>query len=277
MNLNQVDLDNILQELTGSSKTFELFQDLAIYGNKTQLYDELKIRLETCIKYSHLALPALIKSIREYESKKPEKNFESISEELYQNKMHPIVMHLYYALAEPFLLRNTVKSELLYLAFKLNRIKNIFIGGVGSGEILNNLSKVPGINQEKLSVFAIDISKSAIEFCQRETYKFKTKFEAQDLDFYPLKEKYHLAELSEVIEHVRTPSKVLKNVGQQADLILVTIPIMLDVPDHLHVFNIRNILELILKADLDIIYQTIRNSFYVRQFFYFALLKSKAS
>ena len=39
-------------------------------------------------------------------------------------------MDLYYAISEPFLLRKKVKEEMLYLAFKLEEIKNIIINDV---------------------------------------------------------------------------------------------------------------------------------------------------
>lgn len=276
--LAQKDLENFLEKVTGARNAYELFERLGIYGPRTHLFDLLKGRLEYCMSYLEIDFPTLFRKMMEYQKKNPEKEFGAINSELYQDEMHPIVMTIFYAISEPFMLRRIVKQELLYLAFKLEKIRKIFIAGVGCGEIFENIARVPLIEKpEEITVKGVDISVPAIDFCKKrdELYKFKIISEVADLDFCGFSEEYDLVELSEVVEHVREPQKLMDKVANSSKLVLVTIPIMLDVPDHLHVFNVAQVRKMINNSNMEIIYETLRNSFYVRQFFYFALLRGR--
>jgi len=277
-NLTQKDLEDFLENTCGTRNAYELLERLGIYGTRSYLFDLLKSRLEYCMNYLKIDFSILFQKMVEYQRKNPGKEFGAINSELYQNEMHPIVMTIFYAISEPFMLRKIVKQELLYLAFKLEKIRKIFIAGVGCGEIFENISRVPLIkNPEEIIVKGVDISLPAIDFCKKrsELYKFKIISEAADLDFYEFSEEYDLIELSEVVEHVREPQKLMNKAANSSKLILVTIPIMLDVPDHLHIFNVAQVREMIQKANFEVIYETLRNSFYVRQFFYFGVLKGR--
>jgi 2-polyprenyl-3-methyl-5-hydroxy-6-metoxy-1,4-benzoquinol methylase len=277
-NLTREDLEDFLERITGARNAFELFEKIGIYGPQTYLFDLLKSRLEYCMGYLGVDYPTLFRKMMEYQRINPLKEFGAINSELYQNEMHPIIMTIFYAISEPFMLRKIVKQELLYLAFKLEKIRKISIAGVGCGEIFENISRAPLIEKpEEITVKGVDISVPAIDFCKKrsELYKFKIFSEVADLDFYEFSEKYDLIELSEVVEHVREPQKLMNKVANSAKLVLVTIPLMLSVPDHLHVFNVAQVREVIQKANLEIIYETLRNSFYVRQFFYFGILKGR--
>ncbi|MBU1027173.1 MAG: class I SAM-dependent methyltransferase [Candidatus Margulisbacteria bacterium] len=276
--LTKKNLEAFLEKLTRNKDTFALFERVGLYGTQDHLFSFLKSRLEYCMDYLGVDFPTLFQRMMEYQKKNPQKEFGQINAQLYQDEMHPVIMALFYAVSEPFMLRKIVKQEILYLAFKLQKIKKIFIAGVGCGEIFENISKIPLIKDpEQIKVIGLDISASAIDFCKKRTslYKFKIISEIADLDFYEFSEKYDLTELSEVIEHVRDPQKLVNKAANSSKLILVTIPLMLDVPDHLHLFNVAKAREIIRNAKLDIIYETARNSFYVRQFFYFALLKGR--
>ena len=276
--LTQKDLENFLKELTKSKDIFGLYEKAGIYGARAHLFNALKGRIEYCLDYLSVDFSTLVQRTLEYQNKNPKKEFGAINSELYQDEMHPVVMAMYYAISEPFMLRKNVKQELLYLAFKLQEIKNIFIAGVGCGEIFENISRVPLIAcPQEISVKGVDISKSAVNFCKERSskYTFKTVSEVVDLDFYNFSDKYDLIELSEVVEHVREPQKLINKAADSSKLILATIPLMLNVPDHLHVFSIAKIKEMFKTAKLDMIYGTLRNSFYIKQFFYFALLKGR--
>lgn len=275
-NLTREEMESFLKDLTGTANIFDHLQKLGIYGSKEMLFASLKSRLEYAIDYSGITFDQLKKEISDSEKKHPEKKFEAINEVFYQDKLHPVIMHVMYGMAEPFILRSVVKQEMLYLAFKLSNPKKIFIGGVGCGEILNTINNVPLGNPLELEVKGVDISKPSIEFCEKRkgAFKFKSGFECLDLDLSDMDSVYDLSELSEVLEHVRDPQKLLQKVGAKSKYTFVTIPLMLDVAEHIHLFDMKSIIQLIRGAGLDIVYYTVRNSFYVRQMFFFGLLKN---
>ena len=277
--LTQKDLEEFLQKITGNKDVFALYQKVGIYGSREHLFSLLKSRIEYCLSYLKTDFPTLFARMMAYQKKNPKKEFGEINGELYQDEMHPIVMMLFYVISEPFILRKIVKQELLYLACKLERIRKILIAGVGCGDFYDNIANVPLIkDQSSLTVKGLDISRPAVAFCNERAslYQFKSTAEVGDLDFYDYKEKHDLIELSEVVEHVREPQKLLGNVAASSKLALVTIPLMLDVADHLHVFYLKKVREMINAAGFDVMFETVRNSFYIMQYFYFAVLKGKA-
>lgn len=276
--LTQKELEEFLQKITGNKDVFALYQKVGVYGSRDHLFSLLKSRLEYCLDYLKTDFATLFKRMMAYQKKNPKKEFGEINGELYQDEMHPVVMMLFYAISEPFLLRQLVKQELLYLAFKLQKIKKIFIAGVGCGDFYDNIANVPLIKDPgAISVKGLDISVPGVEFCKKRgsLYDFKVSSEVGDLDYYDFAEKYDLIELSEVVEHVREPQKLLNNVASASKLILATIPLMLDVADHLHVFNVNKVREMLKSAGFDVLYETVRNSFYIKQYFYFAVMKGK--
>lgn len=276
--LTQTDLDHFLKETTGTSDLFDILAKLSLYGPKEILYKNLKIRLESAMSYSKLELNGLIEALKLYFQKKPKKDFDSINIEFYQDKLHPVIMSILYAISEPFMLRSITKREILYLALKLSDIKNIFIGGIGCGEVIGDISRLPIIDPSKINIHGVDISASAIDYCnyRKNEFNFNTAFSVQDLDSYKLDKIYDLSELSEVIEHVRNPKELLANVSGNSRFTFVTIPVMLDVAEHLHLFNIPDIFKMISSSNSELLYYSIRVGYYVKQAFFFGLLKNPA-
>lgn len=273
--LTQKDLERFLAATTGTSQAFEMFENVGSYGTKESLFTNLRNKLQICMQYLDADMDALIEGVKEYNAKKPDQNFEEVNKVFYQDKLHPIISTIFYAIAEPFLLRSTVKKEVLYLAFKLEKIKKMFIGGAGCGEVIDNLSRLLIKVPDDLSIKGVDISQPGIEFLnyRSKEFKFKTQFEKADLDNYVMNDSYDLSELSEVLEHVRDPQALLTKVGKASKLTFVTIPVMLNVAEHLHLFDLKKIIQMIQAADLDLVYYSVRNSFYVKQQFFFGLLR----
>ncbi|MBI5700570.1 class I SAM-dependent methyltransferase [Candidatus Saganbacteria bacterium] len=275
MELKRPDLEYFIKETTGTPDLYEIFEKTGFYGSQEALYSDLNKRLVFCMNYLNCDLKFLIETVKESLSKTSEKDFEKINETFYQDKMHPIVMTLFYSISEPFLLRSIVKREILYLAFKLEKIDKMLIGGVGCGEIIDTIEKLPLVLPEDLRIKGVDISRSAIDFCNNKFKgsKIKMQFELSDLDKSDYSENYDLVELSEVLEHIRDPKALLKKIGEKAKLTFVTIPIMLNVPEHIHLFNIKDIVQMVREANLDMLYFTVRSSLYVKQHFFFGLLR----
>jgi len=275
MAASKEDLQKIVAEITLNPQTFELIEKLKIYGDRQILFKVLEGKLNYDLDYLKTDLASLISAMKQFETIKPAKKFEAISKELYQNPLLPVIMDLYYAMAEPFLLRKTVKQEILFTAFKLFQPQKMFIGGVGSGEILDIIKQMPMSDPARLDIHAVDISQPSIEYCKTKypSLPFRVNFDLQDLDKIELDQGYDLAELSEVLEHVRDPQALMAKIGKSCKYVLATIPLGLDVPDHLHIFQPPQIMQLLNSAGLDPLYQTIRGGTYIRQFFYFGLLR----
>lgn len=273
------DLENFLNKISNDTRLFELYEKIGLYGSKAYLIENLKTALAFGLEYLNVEFPEFFRLFEKYSLKQPAKEFEAINQELYQDKMLPVVMTLQYAFSESFLLRKVVKQELLYLAFKLASIKKIFIAGIGSGEILKSIAQVPFLkNPEEIYIKAVDISQPVIDFCRYRVkeFKFNLDLETADLDCYSFLEDFDLVEISETLEHLKNPAVFLTEAGRHSKLILATIPICLGSPDHLHIFDLHKIKNLIYEAKLEVLYETIRNSFFIPQFFYFAILKQPA-
>jgi 2-polyprenyl-3-methyl-5-hydroxy-6-metoxy-1,4-benzoquinol methylase len=278
MEITRQQVENLLGRLSAEPNLFDVLGSLGIYGSSAFLEARLISAINISLEYLGVNFEEFLEKLATYHSIVPEKSFESINVLNYQHPFHPVMMKIAYAIAEPFLLRKLVKEELLEMLLKIWKINKIFVAGIGCGEIMESFHKQKFSQLRRgCKIHGVDISRPCLNFCRflSEKISLPATLQEADLDDYSFEEKFELVEISEVLEHIRFPEQFIKKAATAGKLFLITIPIMLDNPDHIHVFDLKSISGLLNDANLDVLYESVRMSFFVRQYFYCAILKNK--